>query len=280
MLTRPSSVVHFHPPYAPCILTVDPHPLNNPTAVETCGKLRPLCDHCHCYRSNDGCVELWPFFPDRDGPLLTPNVLEGIRRDREEQVILWCNFRSDCGAARFGDLFSAVDGTGLSEFLNRLFLPMFSHRSSVQPPPGMNLDVHNACIPWDRRPAVFAFSSVSVALTTRLPALIYLGSPDVLRVSRPSVLCDIADLFTFLIIFVAARVPRTSRFPSIPTILDAILRDATVYFLVMAAAQLSLKLFSTLFSPVGGPYHIKGLLVLLHSPVVHTQRQIRFLPEL
>jgi len=45
----------------------------------------------------------------------------------------------------------------------------------------------------------------------------------------------------------------------------------------MAAAQL-LLLFSILFSPVGGPYRIKGLFVLLYSPFVHTQKQIRFLP--
>ena len=82
--------------------------------------------------------------------------------------------------------------------------------------------------------------------------------------------CGIVDLFTFLIILVTARGPRASRFSGIPTISDAILRDATIYFLVMAAAQL--LLVSTPFAPVGDPYHIKGLSVLLYSPLVHTQK--------
>jgi len=65
------------------------------------------------------------------------------------------------------------------------------------------------------------------------------------------------DLFTFLIILVTIRGPRTSRFPGVPSILDAILRDATVYFLLMTIAQL-LLFASTLFAPVGDPYHIEG----------------------
>ena len=46
-----------------------------------------------------------------------------------------------------GIYFAVVDGTGPSEFLNRLFVRMLSHRSSVQPPPEINLDVYNVCIP-------------------------------------------------------------------------------------------------------------------------------------
>jgi len=159
-----------------------------------------------------------------------------------------------------GIYFAAVDGTGPSEFLNRLFVPMcmLSHRPSVQLPPEINLDVYNIC--RHRWPAVVAFSSVSVAFGTSLSI-----SSDFRRefasgalmsfVSRAPLCCSIADLFTFLIILVTARGPRTNRFPGIPTILDAILRDATIYVLVMAAAQL-LFLFS-LFAPVGHPYYIK-----------------------
>ena len=94
--------------------------------------------------------------------------------------------------------------------------------------------------------------------------------------SRAPLCCDITDLFTFSITLVTTRGPGTSRFPGIPTILGAILRDATIYLLVMAAAQL-LFLFSILFASVGGPYRIKGLFVLLYSPFVHTQKQILFL---
>ena len=97
--------------------------------------------------------------------------------------------------------------------------------------------------------------------------------------SHAPLCCGIADLFTFLIILVTARGPRTSRFPGIPTILDVILRDTTIYFLVMAAAQL-LLLFSTIFAPVGDQYHIRGPSFLLYSPLVRIQAQIRFLPGL
>ena len=71
--------------------------------------------------------------------------------------------------------------------------------------------------------------------------------------SRTHLRCRIVDLFVFLIILVTARGPRTSRFPGIPSILDAILRDATVYFLLIVASQLVLFFFVFL-APVCGPY--------------------------
>ena len=175
-----------------------------------------------------------------------------------------------------GIYFAVVDGTGPSEFLNRLFVHMLSHHSSVQPPPEMNLDVYNVCIPPDRRPAMVAFSGVSIAFGVPLPSDFqreFTFGTLMFFASRAPLWCDTADLFTFLITFITARGPRMSRSPGIPTIPDAILRDATIYFLVMAAAQL-LLLVSTLFAPVDCPYHIKGLLVPLYSPLVHTQKQI------
>jgi len=42
---------------------------------------RPLCDDCYGYRSNDGCVELQPFFSDRNELTLRVDVPQGIRRD-------------------------------------------------------------------------------------------------------------------------------------------------------------------------------------------------------
>ena len=168
---------------------------------------------------------------------------------------------------------TVVDGTGLSEFLNRLFLPMLSHHSSVQPPPEMNLDVY-VSIPRERWLAVVAFSSVSLAFRAPLPSSFQreftLGALMSFAYCA-ALCCGIVDLFTFLIILATARGPRASRFSGIPTISDAILRDATIYFLVMAPPQL-LLLVSTLFAPVGDPYHIKGLSVLLCSPLVHTQK--------
>ncbi|KAF9643257.1 hypothetical protein BDM02DRAFT_1545403 [Thelephora ganbajun] len=51
------------------------------------------------------------------------------------------------------------------------------------------------------------------------------------------------DLAAFLVILVTARGVRTSRYPGIPSILGVVLRDATVYFMLMFACQLVLLLF-------------------------------------
>ena len=66
-------------------------------------------------------------------------------------------------------------------------------------------------------------------------------------------LCGAVDLLVFLIILITARRSGTSRLPGISTILDAILQDATVFFLLIAASQLVLCLF-LFFAPVGDPY--------------------------
>ena len=97
--------------------------------------------------------------------------------------------------------------------------------------------------------------------------------------SRTPLRCGITDLSTFLIILVTARGPRTSRYPGIPNILDVILRDATIYVLLIVASQLVFLLF-LFFAPVGGPYYIRSWLVLSYSPLAHVQVQIQLLPAL
>jgi hypothetical protein len=68
--------------------------------------------------------------------------------------------------------------------------------------------------------------------------------------SRTALGCGIIDLLTFLIILVTAGGSRKGRLPGIPDILDAILRDATIYFLLIFASQLVLFFFLFL-APVG-----------------------------
>ena len=70
---------------------------------------------------------------------------------------------------------------------------------------------------------------------------------------RTPLLCGAVDFLVFLIILITARRPGTSRLPGIPTILDAILQDATVYFLLIVASQLVLCLF-LFFAPVSDLY--------------------------
>jgi len=141
-------------------------------------------------------------------------------------------------------------------FLNRFFVRAVSSRSLVQSLPEIDLDAYRVCIPPKFRPGEVTFTSISLVFGTLLPSdprynftlgvLMYLMSRTHLR-------CRIVDLFVFLIILVTARGPRTSRFPGIPSILDAILRDATVYFLLIVASQLVLFFFVFL-APVCGPY--------------------------
>jgi len=78
---------------------------------------------------------------------------------------------------------------------------------------------------------------------------------------------------------IKARVSGTNRFPGIPNILDVVLRDATLYFLLIFAFQLILFFF-LLFAPVGDPYYVRGLLILLYSSVVRVQPQVGLQPGL
>ena len=69
--------------------------------------------------------------------------------------------------------------------------------------------------------------------------------------SRIPLRYGVVDLFVFITILVTARASVTSRYPGIPNILDVILRDATLYFLLIVASQLVLFFF-LFFAPVGG----------------------------
>lgn len=65
---------------------------------------------------------------------------------------------------------------------------------------------------------------------------------------------DMADLVSFLIIWVTAKRPGAIRYPGIPSILDAILRAATLYFIFMFVCQTLLEFFLFL-APVGDVLH-------------------------
>ncbi|KAF9648039.1 hypothetical protein BDM02DRAFT_3116114 [Thelephora ganbajun] len=60
----------------------------------------------------------------------------------------------------------------------------------------------------------------------------------------------IAELLTFVIIFVTAKRRGMTRYPGVPTLLDTILRDATLYFIFMFVVQGLLEMF-LFFAPVG-----------------------------
>jgi len=58
------------------------------------------------------------------------------------------------------------------------------------------------------------------------------------------------DLLAFLSILVTARRSGRIRLPGIPSILDAVVRDSTLYFILIFFFQILSQLF-VLFAPVG-----------------------------
>ena len=87
--------------------------------------------------------------------------------------------------------------------------------------------------------------------------------------------CDVVDLVAFSLIFVTARatLPRAGRYTGIPSILGIIVRDATLYFIVMFFCQLLLESF-LLFAPV---CNVRYCEIAFCSP--HTRRIFSSRPE-
>jgi len=57
------------------------------------------------------------------------------------------------------------------------------------------------------------------------------------------------------------------RYPGIPHILDVVLRDATLYFMLSTVFQVLLVFFE-IFAPVGDTRHTRGFLITLCSSCV------------
>jgi len=73
--------------------------------------------------------------------------------------------------------------------------------------------------------------------------------PD-LRLGGPDVPLIALDLLAFMAILVTAWRKRANTHPGIPSLLETIRRDATLYFIVIFGCQVLVELFS-LFAPVG-----------------------------
>ena len=67
--------------------------------------------------------------------------------------------------------------------------------------------------------------------------------------------CDIVDLFAFLIILSTAKRQGRNRHPGISSILDAILREATLYFVFIFTSHFLFELF-LFFAPVGDARYV------------------------
>jgi len=140
------------------------------------------------------------------------------------------------------------------------FARVVSSATIVASLPDINLDAYKICFPPRWRPGELTFTSISVTFGAFLPSdfrrnltsgvLIYF-------ISRAPLRYGIIDFSTFLIILVTAGGRRTGRFLGISKILDAIVRDATVYFLLIVTSQLIFYFFLFL-APVGYPHYLRS----------------------
>ena len=117
----------------------------------------------------------------------------------------------------------------------------------MQSLPEINLDAFNFCVykRW-RFAEVFA---VNIAIAFGTPSLSNIQR-DGSDAFHPLPHCNIVDLFAFLIILITAKRHGRDRHPGISSILDAILREATLYFLFIFASHFLFELF-LFFAPVG-----------------------------
>jgi hypothetical protein len=144
--------------------------------------------------------------------------------------------------------------------------------------PQINFDPFIFCPSGRSRVDGFVFTGLGIAFGKPRPfgfqrasttgALIYLTPPH--RV--------VADLLAFSIIFVRAK-RHVGRFPGIPNLLDAILRGATIYFVIIFTCQLCLMLF-LVFAPVSDACCVRGKVTLMCSLCAHVQPRIMFTPAM
>jgi hypothetical protein len=106
--------------------------------------------------------------------------------------------------------------------------------------PEINIDAFRICIYERWKLGELIFTNLVIAF----------GKSSIFNLRYDLTPCHgVIDFFTFLVILTSTRRRETSRFPGIPSILDAILRDATVYYALVFVCQLVFEFF-LLFAPV------------------------------
>ena len=125
-----------------------------------------------------------------------------------------------------------------------------SSRPLVQPLPEINLDAFNFCAYKRWRFAELFAAGIVISFGT--PSLHYLQRNFTSGILMHFILlphCDTVDISAFLIILVTAKRQGRNRHPGISSILDTVLREATLYFLLMFASQFLFVMF-LFFAPV------------------------------
>ena len=145
---------------------------------------------------------------------------------------------------------------GPRKYLNHLTVRVRTHRLPVAPFPEINLDPFKLCGfgQWKLGELMYynlaIFFGKSSPVTLQPAALFHPGNYDMSHVPH-SPRRGIIDLLAFSIILVTARRSRRNRYPGVPSILDTVVRDSTLYFILIFLIQLFFLLF-IFFAPVGG----------------------------
>jgi len=140
---------------------------------------------------------------------------------------------------------------------------IIDHRPLVLLLPDINLDAFKTCIHGRWRLGELLFANTAIAFGAP-------PTPDAFHLWSSDARC-IVDVLAFSIILVRAKRSTADRYPGIPSILDTILRDSTVYFTFMFASQLLFQLF-LFFAPVSDMIHPRGRL----SCCAHRTRAFRW----
>ena len=144
---------------------------------------------------------------------------------------------------------------GPRKYPNHLTVRAWTHRFLAAPFPEINLDPFKLCGLGQWRLGELMYYNLAISfgksspVTLQPTALFHPGGYDTSHVphSPPR---GIIDLLAFSIILVTARRSRRIGYPGMPSILDAIVRNSTQYFIFIFFTQIS-SLLSIFFTPVG-----------------------------
>jgi len=114
-----------------------------------------------------------------------------------------------------------LSGLIIAQLIIGIYMIVSAAVLPMQQLPDINLDPFKLCTTTWSKPQELLFVNVGIAF----------------------------EVLVFSAIFVAARKPKHGRHPGIPSLLDAIWRDATQYFLLIALCELTSDLF-IIFAPV------------------------------
>ncbi|KAF9646677.1 hypothetical protein BDM02DRAFT_3188645 [Thelephora ganbajun] len=154
-----------------------------------------------------------------------------------------------------------------AQFWFGIFSTVWIALRPLQPIPEIYLDVFKVCAykRWRLGELIFVNMAISFGVSLSSNLQLNFSSGTLMCLTPQSSYHGITDVLAFLIILVIAM-RRRSRYPGIPTLLDTILRDATVYFILIFFVQFLSELF--MFVTPEGIQHLPGVAITIFGPVM------------